>query len=78
LFGHPVTETDGRQTGGLGLTPILATGKPTKRWEWVINQPDKVRKHYTASTDGSTLEILQAQHPIVKQLLDIRRIDQVN
>lgn len=77
LFGRATVAPDGREAGGLGLTPILTTDKPTKRWEWVVSQPDKVRKHYTPSTDGNTLEILQASHPIVKQLLDIRRIDQV-
>lgn len=77
LFDATVTDAEGNETGGLGLTPILATGKPTKRWEWVIQQPKEVQKHYAPSTNQQTLEILQDRHPAVKHLLDIRRIDQV-
>ena len=65
--------------GGLGLTPIKSTGKGQlqKSWEWVMKQTPEVQKNFSPSTDGQTLELLEGHHPIVKQILDFRRIDQI-
>lgn len=65
--------------GGLGLTPIKSTGKGQlqKSWEWVMKQTPEVRKHFSPSTDGQTLELLEHEHPIVKQILAFRRVNQI-
>jgi DNA polymerase I-like protein with 3'-5' exonuclease and polymerase domains len=60
---------------GLGLLPIKATGKPAKSWEWVLDQNPEVRKQYAPSTDSATLEILETKHPLVRQILNMRRIN---
>lgn len=76
LFGQPQT-VDGRETGGLGLTPLKSTGKRSKAWEWVMRQPPAVSSKYNPSTDGETLETLEDRHPIVKALLNYNRINTV-
>ena len=63
--------------GGLGLIPITSTGTSKKQWNWVMRQPPEIRKHYNPSTDQQTLEILSEKSPIVRQLLNIRRVGQV-
>lgn len=65
--------------GGLGLVPLFSTGqgKMKKSWEWVMRQTPEVQKNFNPSTDKMTLELLSEKHPIVKQLLDFRRVDQV-
>lgn len=65
--------------GGLGLTPVKSTGKGQlcKPWEWVMKQTPEVQKNFNPSADGETLQLLEEKHPIVRQLLAFRRIDQI-
>jgi uracil-DNA glycosylase family 4 len=64
----------GNDPCSLKLTPLKATGKRPKAWEWVMNQPPQVQAKYKPSTDGETLETLQDAHPIVKALLNYNRV----
>jgi len=78
LFGGFERLPDGREQGGLSLTPITTTkpkGGQQKRWEWVLRQPPEIQKNYKASTGKQTLEILEDHHPVVKALLNLRRVD---
>ena len=78
LFGIPSGENGSK--GGLGLVPIVTTkpkGGQQKKWEWVMRQPPDIQKHYSASTNQQTLEILEEQHPMVYHLLNLRRVDTV-
>jgi len=70
---------DSQANGGLGLVPLFTTGqgKMKKSWEWVMKQTPEVQKNFNPSTDKMTLELLSEKHPVVKQLLDFRRVDQV-
>lgn len=60
---------------GIGLVPIKTTGKRSKDWEWVMQQPEEKRKEYSPSTDQLSLETLEGQHEIVNQLLNMRRVE---
>lgn len=60
----------------LQLAPVKTTGG--KAWtDEVGNQGMDDDTEYKASTDKTTLEILQDAHPVVKHLLQFRRVDQV-
>jgi hypothetical protein len=59
----------------LGLTPIKTSDG--KAWaDYVGNQAMDDDTQVSASTDKSVLEMLQDKHPLVKALLQFRRIDQ--
>lgn len=60
----------------LGMMPVKTTDG--KQWgEYIMNQQPEAQKLYTASTDKNTLEILQDRHPIIRLLLNVRRLDTV-
>ncbi|MFC1453643.1 DNA polymerase [Verrucomicrobiota bacterium] len=55
------------------VTPIKTTsGKP---WDWTLDQSDEVLAEINASTDKTTLAILQDEHPFIKLLMDARKIE---
>jgi len=64
-----------KEHNGLGLTPVKSTGKRSKSWEWVMSQSPAKQAEYNASTDKATLELLEEYHPMVRHLLNIRRVD---
>jgi uracil-DNA glycosylase family 4 len=68
---------DKKKDGGLALTPIKSTGKPSKSWDWVMRQPPSVRAKYNPSTDKTTLDILRDQSPIVQQINNLRKLDTI-
>lgn len=60
--------------GVLGLTPVKTTGG--KQWaNYVQNEGIDSPNEIAASTDKTTLEILEDADPIVKYLLNYRRLD---
>jgi DNA polymerase-1 len=59
----------------IGLVPIKTTSN--KKWKDGLNQDIATAMNQKASTDKTTLEILQERHPIAKLLLNTRRIDTV-
>lgn len=62
--------------GRLKLTPVKTTGG--QNWADVIgNYEIDDEDAPSSSTDKATLELLQNEHPIVKKLLQFRRVDQV-
>ncbi len=70
LFGKPAA-------GGLGLTPLKTTGKPSKMWADLEDLPEADRARFNPSTDGETLEALGDQHEICSLLRDVKIIDQI-
>ena len=62
--------------GTLGLTPIKTTDGDD--WGEVAGEMGMdSEEDVSASTDKTTLQILEGQHPFVDALLDFRRVDQV-
>jgi len=62
--------------GVLGLTPIKTTDGDD--WGDVAGEMGMdSEEEVSASTDKTTLQILEGQHPFVDALLDFRRVDQV-
>ena len=60
----------------LKLTPVQTTDG--QAWgDKIGNMAMESDEEFSESTNKTTLEILQDEHPIVKQLLQFRRIDQV-
>jgi len=60
----------------LKLTPVKTTDD--KEWsEYILRLSPEEQEEAKASTDKTSLMILQRQHPAVKLMLDIKRIDQI-
>jgi DNA polymerase I-like protein with 3'-5' exonuclease and polymerase domains len=75
LFGSP-------SEGGLGLTPIKTTGKPSMEWSRVMALPERERVRKSPAVDSEVLELLAADapdkvRPIVEQLNSFQIIDQM-
>lgn len=68
LLFDPVTK------GGLGLTPVKTTEKPSRMWEDV---PEGDLKRVSPSTDAESLEALSSVSEAAGKLRDIKIIDQI-
>jgi uracil-DNA glycosylase family 4 len=66
-----------REKGGLGLTPLKTTGKPSMLWEEVLSLDKEDQARFSPSTDAETLESLSDEHEVVSLLRDVKIIDQV-
>jgi uracil-DNA glycosylase family 4 len=65
---------DSVKEGGLGLTPVKTTEKPSRMWADV---PEGDLKRVSPSTDAESLEVLAPSHEAAGKLRDIKIIDQI-
>jgi len=85
LFGDQYSTKRDKETGdrirvrpagalSLNLRPVKSTGKG-KPWAWVESRGEQDK--FAPSTDKEVCGILGAQHPMARQLRDVRLVDQV-
>jgi len=55
------------------VTPISTT--EGKSWDWTLDQSEEALEDVNASTNKTTLAILQDEHPFIKLLMDCRKVE---